>query len=402
MDKKYTIVLFLIVGALFSFGAGFTAGKNFGISGDSRDFPWASKIFSNKPEPTFDLLKEGVEVIRNSYVDSSNIKDEDLVYGAIKGMVDALGDPYSIFLEPEVSRVFQENINGSFEGIGAEIGKQDGLLTIISPLKNSPAERAGLKAGDKVLFVDEASTVDLTVDEAVQIIRGPKGTVVVLTINREGLKDDLKISIVRDTIRIPNLSWEKKEGDIAYIELYHFTESAKGDFEELANEILRSNANRIILDLRNNPGGILEVAVDIAGWFLPAKSVVASEARGDGSAGKVYKTRGNGALSDYPIIVLINQGSASASEILAGALRDNRQVKLLGEKTFGKGSVQQLSQLSDGSNIKITVAKWLTPNGISIDKNGLEPDVKVEITEEVFEKEGDVQLNMAIEVIKGL
>lgn len=402
MQQKYTIALFLILGVLLTFGAGFAIGKISGLDSDNRGFLSASKIFSSESEPTFDLLREGVEVIKNTYVDGVNVKESDLIYGAIKGMVDSLDDPYSVFLEPEVSRVFEENINGSFEGIGAEIGIQDKVLTIISPLKNSPAEKSGLKAGDKVLFIDETSTADLTLDEAVQIIRGQKGTSVALTVNRESLKDSIKISIVRDTIKIPSLSWEKKEGRIAYIQLYHFTENARNDFEELANKILRSDADKLVLDLRNNPGGILEVAVDIAGWFLPQKSVVASEVRGEAGAQKIYKTRGNGALSEYPIVILINQGSASASEILAGALRDHRGVKLVGEKTFGKGSVQQLLKLSDGSNIKITVAKWVTPNGVSIDKNGLEPDIRVEMTQETFEKEGDRQLERAIEVVRGL
>lgn len=399
-QQKFVLSLFLILGALSIFGAGFIAGKTSGLGGENKGLFDTRKFFSNEPQPSFDLLEEGFLVIKKMYVDADNIKEEDLIYGAIEGMVNALDDPYSVFFEPEVSKVFEENINGTFEGIGAEIGVRDEILIIISPLKNSPSEKAGLKAGDKVLFVDKTPTADLTLDEAVQIIRGPKGTTVTLTISREEVEDNIEVSIVRDTIRIPNLLWEKKEGNVAYIQLYHFTESARGDFEELANEVLRSDTDKIMLDLRNNPGGLLEVAVDIAGWFLPPNSVVTSEARGQAGEGKTYRTDGSGSLSGYPIVVLINQGSASASEILAGALRDHRAAKLIGEKTFGKGSVQQLSRLSDGSNIKITVAKWLTPNGVSIDGNGLEPDIKVEMTQDIFDKEGDIQLKRAIEVIK--
>lgn len=401
---------FILFFALFAvalaigFGGGFVLGRAGGAQdGAAGDLRVLEKIFSRtSPEPTFDILQDGVKLIKAKYVDSDKVEEKDLVYGAMSGMFKALGDPYTVFLKPPDAKIFQENVNGAFEGIGAEIGIRDDMLTIISPLKDSPAERAGLKPGDKVLFVDDTETADLTLDEAVQIIRGPKGSAVVLTIAREGEPDNLKISIIRDTIKIPNIEWEKKEGGIAYISLYHFTEKAAGDFAKVSKEIIQSGERKIALDLRNNPGGFLEVAVDIAGWFLdPDLTVVTEDRRGKGE-NKVYATRGSGLLKDYPLVILVNKGSASASEILAGALRDHRSVQVIGEKTFGKGSVQELTNFSDKSSVKITVAKWLTPSGLSIQDNGIEPDTLLEMTQDIFDEKGDIQLEKALEVLRGL
>ena len=355
------------------------------------------KIFTKKP--TFDLLNEGVEVIHARYADAEQISTEDLIYGAMEGMLKALNDPYSVFLAPEDTQIFQDDVGGTFEGIGTEIGMRDEMLTVISPLKGNPAERAGVKAGDKILYVDDTKMRGLSLEAAVRLIRGPKGSIVTLTVSREGTERDIKISIRRDTIKIPILEWEKKEGGVAYIAFSHFTETATGDFENIAHEILQSDVSRIVLDLRNNPGGFLEVSVDIAGWFLERGEVVVVEDWGERRERKSHTAQGSAALREYPLVVLINKGSASASEILAGALRDNRGIQLIGETTFGKGSVQELVDLSDGSSIKITVAKWLTPQGTSIQDNGLAADVTVEMTQEIFDREGDVQLERAIEVV---
>lgn len=401
--KKILVLALLIFVLSLGFGAGFTIGKTKSAQDGSSNISQIiglSKLLSR--EPTFDLLEEGLAIINQKYVDSKVVSKEDLIYGAMKGIVDALGDPYSVFMPPQDAKTFKEDVNGKFEGIGAEIGMQNDALTVISPLKNSPAERAGLKVGDKILYVDDKETKDLSLDQAIKIIRGPKGTKVVLTVRREGSGSNLEISIVRDTIKIPNLKWEIKDDNIAYISLYQFTETASEDFADISREIINSKTERLILDLRNNPGGFLEVAVDIAGWFLEKGLVVVTEDHGGKGENKIYSADGSAALKDYPLVVLVNKGSASASEILAGALRDHRSVKLLGEKTFGKGSVQELANLSDQSSIKITVAKWLTPKGMSIQDNGLEPDIKVEMTQEIFDKEGDIQLKKAIEVIKEL
>lgn len=398
--KGIIITAFFVVGISIGFGVGFIFAKSLVYDNGVTDLQGLERIFLKNT--TFDLIDEGVSIIKSRYVDGREVEVPELVYGAMEGMLEALEDPYSIFLKPKDSKTFEENVNGSFEGIGAEIGIRDKMLSIISPLKNSPAERAGLHAGDRILFVDEVDTKELSLDGAVQIIRGPKGTEVVLTVYRDGEKDNLKISIIRDTIKIPNISWEDRGDNIAYIALYHFTEEATGDFADTVNEILKSDAEKILLDLRNNPGGFLRVSVDIAGWFLESGKVVVTEDRGGRGENTAYKTKGSGALKEFPAVILVNRGSASAAEILAGALRDHRDVQLIGETTFGKGSVQELVKLSDGSSIKITIAKWLTPSGLSIQDNGIEPDTTVEMTQEIFENEGDIQLEKAIEVLRGL
>jgi len=407
MPKKTPSKILLFALLIFVLSAGFGGGFVFGRAKSAENGSSALselidlKRFLSK-EPTFDLLQEGIDVINQKYVDSGKVSKKDLIYGAMHGILGSLDDPYSVFMPPEDAKTFKDDVNGKFEGIGAEIGMRDDALTVISPLKGSPAEKAGLKAGDKILYVDETETKNLSLDEAVKIIRGPKGTKVVLTVQREGVDDDFKISIIRDTIRIPNTAWEIKDGKIAYISLYHFTETASDDFAAAANKIIGSDAEKIVLDLRNNPGGFLEVAVDIAGWFLDDGLKVVTEDHGGKGDNKVYTSHGNAALKDYPLVVLVNKGSASASEILAGVLRDHRGVKLVGEKTFGKGSVQELANLSDRSSIKITVAKWLTPNGVSIQDNGIEPDVAVDMPQKIFDEKGDIQLEKAIEIVKEL
>lgn len=401
--NKILILALLVFALSFGFGGGFIFGRT--QTAKKGDLSLSALIDFNKflsKEPSFDLLQDGINIINEKYVDSAGISKKDLIYGAMKGIVGALGDPYSVFMPPDEAKTFKEDVNGKFEGIGAEIGMREGVLVVISPLKDSPAEKSGLKAGDKILYIDGTETQDLALDEAVKIIRGPKGTKVVLTVKREGAADNLKISIVRNTIKVPTLKWEVKNERVAYISLYHFTEVAVNDFREITQEIINSKVDRIILDLRNNPGGFLEVAVDIAGWFLESGLTVVTEDRGGKGENVSYITDGNAALKDYPAVILINKGSASASEILAGALRDHRGIKLIGETTFGKGSVQELANLRDRSSIKITVAKWLTPKGTSIQNNGLEPDIKVEMTQEVFDKEGDIQLEKAVEVAKSL
>lgn len=401
--SKILIIALIVFALSIGFGGGFTFGKtknSKGVQPNISELIGLNKLLSR--EPTFDLLQEEIDVINGKYVDSAKVSKKDLIYGAMKGIMEALNDPYSVFMPPQEAKTFQEDVNGEFSGIGAEIGIRDNKLTVISPLKGSPAEKAGLKAGDAILYVDGKETAKLSLDEAVRLIRGPKGSKVVLSIQREGVGENLEISIIRDTIKIPTMDWKMQEGTIAYIALYHFTETASEDFRKIANEIFKSDAKRLILDLRNNPGGFLDVAVDIAGWFLDAGVTVATEDRAGKEENKTYESQGNGVLKEYPLVILINKGSASASEILAGALRDHRGVNLIGETTFGKGSVQELENLSDRSSIKITVAKWLTPKGISIQDNGLEPDQKVEMAEEILKKEGDVQLKKAIEILKGL
>jgi len=314
--------------------------------------------------------------LEKQYVDKSKIDRQKLIDGAIAGMVRALGDPYTVYFPPQEAKEFQAEIKGSFEGIGAEIGLRKGIITIIAPLKNSPAERAGLKAGDKILKIDDTVTSELSVDEAVRLIRGEKGTKVKLTIFRDKDGEPREVAVTRDTIIVPNVTTEKRSDGVFVIELAHFSESSPSDFRGAVQEFANSGSTKLVLDLRNNPGGFLTAAVDIASWFLPAGDVVVTEHWSDGHE-EVYRSKGYRSLENTKTVVLINQGSASASEILAGALRDQRGIKLVGEKSFGKGSVQELEDLPRGASLKITIAKWLTPSGTSINENGLTPDLAV-------------------------
>lgn len=390
--KRKIILSFLLV---FLIGASFSAGYFFN--------KFQTTCPACKPEEVdFSLFWEAWHKLQEKFADKEKFDTQKMIYGAISGMVKSLEDPYTIFLNPEDSKRFIEDVQGTFEGVGMEIDIRKGQLQVISPLEGTPAQKAGLRAGDKITKVNDTLTADLTLDEAIDLIRGPKGTEVTLTIYREEWATAKEIKLVREVIEIPSLKWEIKDENIAYLKLYQFSEKASFDFQEAAIEILNSSAQKIILDLRNNPGGYLEVSQDIAGWFLPRGEVVVIEDFGEGKTENTYRAQGNAVFTDYPIVILINKGSASASEILAGALRDDRGIKIIGEKSFGKGSVQELEKLEGGSSLKITVAKWLTPKGELIADKGLEPDIKVEMTEEDYEEGRDPQLDKAIEIIKNL
>ena len=380
MMRWNLILIFLLI----SFGVGFYFGEQ-------------QCEICPPEEVDFSLFWEAWHVLEERFVDPEKIDYQKMIYGAISGMVQSLKDPYTIFMTPQETKLFKEEMIGEFEGVGMKIGIRDGELTIIAPLEGTPAQRAGLRAGDKIIKIDDVDARNLTLKEAVRLIRGPKGTEVILTIWREDWVRPREFRIIRDIIEIPSLRWEIKNDNIAYIKLYNFTEKTPSEFDKMAVEILNSPAQKIILDLRNNPGGYLEVAQHVAGWFLERGQVVVIEERGEER--KEYKAKGNAKLLPYPLVVLINQGSASGSEILAGALRDNRGILLIGERTFGKGSIQELVKINR-SSLKITIARWLTPHGQLIDGVGLEPDIKIEMTEEDYKMGRDPQLDKAIEVIK--
>lgn len=357
-----------------------------------------------KPENIdFSLFWNAYDNLRNNFINPEKIDEQKVIYGAISGMIKSVDDPYTEFFDPEQAKMFEDDLAGSFEGIGAEIGIKKGQLTIIAPLKGTPAEKAGLKAGDRIAEINGEAALDMPVDEAVRKIRGKGGTEVVLTIFREGWRETKDIKIIRDTIKIEAVKWELKDGDIAYLQILYFNQSLLSDFKKIAYEILASPAKKIVLDLRNNPGGYLEVSKDIAGWFLENGQIITVEDFGKKKAQEFHKADGNEKFADYPTVILINGGSASASEILAGAIRDNRSVKLVGEKSFGKGSVQEVVELQDGQSfLKITVAKWLTPKGDLISEVGLNPDEKVDIIDDDFESGRDPQMDKALEIIKTL
>lgn len=353
-------------------------------------------------EVNFSLFWEAWGLIKDNFVGRANLDVQKMIYGAISGMVSSLDDPYTVFFTPQDTKRFIEDVQGNFQGVGMQIDVKNGQLQVVAPLEDTPAQKAGILAGDKILKINGTTTVGMTAEEAVNLIRGPKGTSVTLTLMRDSWEESKDVTIVRSIINIASLKLDIRNDGVAYIRLYEFSEKASADFSDAAIKILNSNSERIVLDLRGNPGGYLEVANYIAGWFLEKGQIVTIEDFGNGEGRIEHKAEGNAMLQNYPLVVLIDKGSASGSEILAGALRDDRSIKLIGETSFGKGSVQNLEKMEDGSSLKVTIAKWLTPKGESISDHGLEPDIKVEMTEEDVAQEKDPQLDKAIEVLQGL
>ena len=316
-------------------------------------------------------------------------------------MVRGLDDPYSVFLKPDLAKKFREDMRGSFEGVGMEIGIKNKQLTVIAPLPDTPAEKAGLRAGDEIYAVDGEPTSGMPIDMAVSLIRGEKGTPVTLTIWRDSWGEFRDIEIIRDTIQIKTVSFKQQTPQIAYFKIAHFSEGTLNEFKEAVQKIDKSNLRGIILDLRSNPGGYLETAVEIAGWWVEkGKKRIVVSSRNNIHQERVYKTEGKGDFANLKTVVLIDNGSASGSEILAGALQDWEKATLIGETTFGKGSVQILNPLPDGSALKLTVAYWYTPKGRSIRKEGINPDIEVPFTEEDYKKGRDPQLEKAIEILE--
>jgi len=364
-----------------------------------------TKIAYNVPQPgtiDFSLFWDAYGKLNQYFDDPSKITNQNIVYGAIEGMTNSLGDPYTEFFDPEQAKLFETDLAGSFEGIGVEIGIKNSLLTVIAPLPGTPGASAGLKSGDEIIKINGQDATQMTADQAVDLIRGPKGTSVTLSILRDGWTSTKDFKITREVINVPSMKWSLKDGNVAYIQIFQFDENLGSDFKTAALQILQSPAKKIVLDLRGNPGGYLESAQDVAGWFLQNGQTVTIEDFGQGKPKQTYKAEGNGELANYPVVILIDGGSASASEILSGALRDDRKVQLIGEKSFGKGCVQEVINLRDGSFLKITVANWLTPKGNSISNVGLQPDVKVNISDTDIQSGKDPQLDKALEIVGNL
>lgn len=405
------IVLVLIL-MLASFGSGlYLAQKNEVIKDLAKEevvylgeivgkYSQENKILTQDID--FDLYWELWDTLKKEYVEKGNISEKELFYGSLKGMTASLGDPYTIFMDPKLTQEFGEDLEGKFEGIGAEIGIRDEILTIIAPLEGMPAEEAGLKAGDQVLAIDGESTMGISIDEAVNRIRGEKGTDVTLTLSREGLSEFMDVTITRDVIKIDSVKTEMKEIDgknIFVITISNFNGDTMNLFDKAVRTVLAEDPDGVILDLRNNPGGYLDTAVEVSSEWIEDGTVV-TERFSDGTENN-YSARGRARLANYPTIILVNQGSASASEIVAGALKDYKEAQVVGMQTFGKGSVQALRDFEDGSSVKITVAKWLTPEGVNINAEGIAPDLEVDYTLEDFEAGIDPQMSKAEELLIG-
>ena len=411
IKSKQVLIFSIIISLALGFVGGFWLQDLGATTGSTNTIKTLVNKEEGAPENVdFSLFWKVYNDLSAKYVDKGKVDAQKILYGAISGLVNSVGDPYTVFFEPVTSKKFQEEISGSFGGIGIEIGKRNGVLTVISPIKDTPAFKAGIKSGDKILKIDGKPSANLAIEEAVNLIRGKKGTKVVLNIQTD-TNTPRDVELIRDAIKIPTIDWkliEHNNKKVAYMQIYSFNQTVDSEFKKASEEILKSDADSLIIDLRNNPGGLLDSAINLAGWFLDKNQIVVSEAFGNGTTNE-FRSDGNSALKKYPTIVLMNGGSASASEILAGALHDNRKIKVVGEKSFGKGSVQELQNYGDGSSLKVTIAKWLTPNGISISEKGIEADVEVKFSEEDMKEEGkieigtpgkDAQLDKALEIIR--
>lgn len=405
---KYFWFYLIVILFIFSFGTGFLAGNTWAVRKQivNKDGQVElSKVlevnrnFSGTDKISFDLFWKVWDLVKQKYA-KQPVDETKMFYGAVQGMVWALGDPYSVFFPPEAAKEFASSLSGDFEGIGAEIGVKDGQLTVVSPLPDSPAQKAGLRPGDKVLSINGEDTTGMDANTAVSKIRGQGGTEVTLKINHAKSTEVKEVKIIRSKINVPSVMYEMKKGNIAYLRIMQFNEKTTPEFSKYAEQISQDkNVKGIILDLRGNPGGYLDAAIDMASQWVKVGDVVVSE-RGSDKQVKNNPAIGPTLLGDIKTAVLINGGSASASEIVAGALHDHGLATLVGEKSFGKGSVQDFQTFSDGSALKVTVSEWLTPNGININTEGIKPDVEIK---EDFEHEKvgeDVVIDKALEILK--
>jgi len=417
LDKETTKkIIFLVVILVFLVGS-FVGGYQFSSFKDGffahiqdKEDPQFETVSLKPFWETWKILDE--KFVKDKENNEADITDQDKIWGAIQGLTNSFGDPYTVFLPPSESAMFEDEIEGNFEGVGMEIGIKDNYLIVVAPLKNTPAERAGLQPKDKILEIDGKSTKNMDTTGAVKLIRGEKNTKVILLIERDGELEPFEVPITRDVIDVPTIDTEIKKGSnmingVFVVRLYSFTAVSPNLFREALREFIQNGeTNKLILDLRGNPGGYLEAAVDMASWFLPMGKVIVTEDYGGREPNNVHKSRGYDIFNEnLKMAILVNGGSASASEILAGALREYNKAVLVGTKTFGKGSVQELIKITPETSLKVTVARWLTPNGNSFSNDGIEPDIEVEITEddiEYIKNGGDPQLDKAIEILNNL
>ncbi|MDO9028555.1 MAG: S41 family peptidase [Candidatus Roizmanbacteria bacterium] len=400
-NSKLINLLLILSFIILVFGSGYKLGeyKNRLFfqqpTTNNQSADWRTKV-------NFDLFWDTWNKLEERYVDQKKIDPKKMYYGAIKGMVASIEDPYTFFLTPEENKQTKDDLGGKFEGIGAQLGLKDNRIVIIAPLKKSPAEMAGVRTGDFINKVDDAATINWTLSQAVSKIRGPKNTKVKLTLERNN--KEIEVTIVREQIIIASVELSVKK-NIAVLKVNQFGDNTNDEWNKAVDEIkskwLNKQIKGLVLDLRDNPGGYLEGSVYLTSEFLPlGKLIVKQETTLYGN--KEYRVSKIGKLQDIPLTVLINKGSASASEILAGALRDHKRAQLIGEKSFGKGSVQEALDLKEGAGLHVTVAKWVLPNGDWINSKGIEPNVKIvnEIKEgNTITEETDKQLEKAIQIL---
>lgn len=400
--QKISITILLTIISGLTLGVGILIGAhntNLSVEGvDNMDL--------GKPEGVdFSVFWDVWSMIDQNHIGVEKTDPQERVWSAVQGMLMSLDDPNTVFFKPKEALEFKESLSGKFEGVGMEVGIRNGMITVISPLKNSPAYRAGVKSRDIVVEIDGESTSQMSLNEGVSKIRGEKGSEVVLTVIREGADATIEITIVRDVIDVPTVGSELRSDGIFVISIYNFTGDVVRLFRSAVNDFKISGSDKLIIDIRGNAGGFLEAAIEITSYFLPDGEIVVQEEYVDESRNKVRRSRGN-SLSDknISIVVLIDGGSASASEILAAALRDHGVATLVGSTSFGKGSIQDVMTVTKRPEtvLKVTIAKWITPSGDVFDGVGIEPDIEVERSLEDFENDRDPQLDKAVEVLLSL
>ena len=342
-----------------------------------------------------ELLWEIWDILEREYIDPTAIQIDHMIHGAAAGMVASLGDPPTVFVEPVSATILNDDMQGSFEGIGATVDMVEGRLVIVRPLPNSPALKAGLKAGDVILAVNGESLEAKSLMAAISMIRGPRGTVVRLLVERKGVEGPFIVPVTRDKVELPIIETHTLEGHVAYLHLSEFNAVAPTKVRDALDELLAQDPKGLILDLRGNPGGFLQSAVEVAGEFLPRGTLILTEQERDKPI-REFRVKRLGLATRVPLVVLVDGSSASASEIVAGAIQESKRGILVGSKTYGKGSVQNTHSLRDGSSLRVTVAKWYLPSGRNLDGNGLDPDLPVERTPEDVAAERDPQLDAAV------
>lgn len=401
MSRHSSFRALAALAAILVVGASFYAGLSAGIRKAAA--PDAASLTSPAGTDLSPLLKAW-SVLDEKFVPASTTKavsDEEKLWGAITGLTESLGDPYTVFLPPADAQIFEDDISGNFEGVGMEIGIRDGVLTVVAPLKNTPAARAGILAGDSILEIGGVATDDMTVEEAVKLIRGKRGTTVSFLLRREGVADSFAVEVVRDVIDIPTIDTEIADG-VFIVSVHNFSAVAPNLFRQALRDFVDANTDKLVVDVRDNPGGFLEAAVDMASWFLPPGAVVVREDFGPEERQRIHRSKGYNVFNEnLKLVVLVNRGSASAAEIFAGALAEHEKAVLIGEKTFGKGSVQELVKVTDEASLKVTIARWLTPFGRSISDGGLSPDIAVEDARTSREG-GDAARERAIDYLRSL
>ena len=405
MKRQQSILISsVLITSIVSFGLGLFFADNINIKKSASS---AVSQISEKEDPLMAILKirdleEVWERLRASYYDATKLDQSKLEYSAVKGFVNGVGDPYTVFMPPEEAKDFGQGLDGKLEGIGAELEVKDSKLVVRAPLKNSPAEKAGILSGDIIFKINGEPAQEMTIYEAIRKIRGKKGTKVTLTLIRENRPEVFDIEIIRDEILIDTVVVKKINGGIYHIAVNQFNDHTKIEFQKAIEEILLAKAKAVILDLRGNGGGYLDISIDMLSEVISGEKTAAIVKKRDQSKNETIKTSGSARIPDLPLVVLVDKGSASASEIVAGAVQDYKRGILIGEKTFGKGSVQELINLNDGASLRMTIAKWFTPLNRSIDGDGIVPDIEVKLTEEDIKAERDPQLDAAVKYLQNL